>query len=75
VSKRTYIGKIKRIPKADPLTAAERERYVRLAENARKELLEQCGYPDQPRYKTALYNTVRSDPTLIAWLRTQRLIP
>lgn len=71
----TPFGRIKRVPMADPLTPERREKIEAMAERARKELLTQCGMPDEKRYNGALYESVRATPRLVAWLRGQRLLP
>ena len=72
---RTPFGKVKRIPMADPLTPERRAKIEAMADAARKELLSQCGFPDEKKYNAALYDAARNTPRLTAWLRSQRLLP
>lgn len=72
---RTPFGRVKRIPMADPLTPERRAKIEAMADAARKELLSQCGFPDEKKYNAALYDTTRNTPRLLAWLRSQRLLP
>lgn len=75
VSKRTYLGPMRRIPKVDPLTPERRASVEAMADRARAELLHQTGLTDTKYNRTRLYYYVSKDKTLMSWLITQRLIP
>ena len=72
---RTPFGRVKRIPMADPLTPERRAKIEAMADRARLELLAQCGLKDERRYNGLLCETVKATPRLVAWLRSQRLLP
>lgn len=72
---RTPFGRVKRIPMQDPLTPERRAKIEEMADRARLELLAQCGLKDERRYNGLLSDTVKATPRLVAWLRSQRLLP
>ncbi len=69
------IGKVKRTPLQDPHTPERRAKLEAMAKAARTELLTQCGFPDDPKWNGRLSDTVMATPHLVAWLRSQRLVP
>jgi hypothetical protein len=69
------IGRVKRTPLQDPHTPERRAKLEAMAKAARTELLTQCGFPDDARWNGRLSDTVMATPHLVAWLRSQRLVP
>ena len=69
------IGRVQRTPLQDPHTPERRAKLEALSKAARAELLTQCGFPDDPKWNGKLSDTVLATPHLLAWLRSQRLIP
>lgn len=69
------IGRVQRTPLQDPHTPERRAKLEALSKAARAELLTQCGFPDDPKWNGRLCETVLATPRLLAWLRSQRLIP
>lgn len=80
VSKRTYKvdGRSFEVRFQERLRIEPESRWTALrdmAEEARQELSTQTGIPLEAKWKTRLYETVKADRTLRAWLRIKRLIP
>lgn len=69
------VGTVRRKKRIRLESDSRYQALIDLATRIRGMLYDQTGIPPEDKYRTALYDAVRQNRTLLAWLRTQRCIP